>query len=95
MASYAYATRLSQNLAKTAEGYLLATNCILARSGIQQYKRRSELGFTDGPDTLVDVDRPIAEVTSKTFLASLIGKGVTLQHPSAVCSAQRHMPSRQ
>jgi hypothetical protein len=92
MASYAYATRLSQNLARTAEGYLLCTNVILARSGIQQYKR-SELGL-DGPDTLVDVDRPIAEVTSKTFLASLIGKGVTLQHPSGgMLSAATHAQS--
>jgi hypothetical protein len=80
--SYAYATRLSQNLAKTSEGYLLATNCVLARSGVQQYRRRSELGLEGGTDELVNVDRPVSEVTSRAFLGSLIGKALTSQHPS-------------
>ena len=88
--SYAYATRISEHIAETPEDYLLCTRCILCRSGLQPYKRRSDLGLTDGPDSTVDVNRPVSEVTSRTFLASLLGKAITLQHPVGMLNATTH-----
>lgn len=90
MAQYTYATRLSEHIAETPESYLLCTSCILCRSGTQQY-RKSELDPRSGDDTLVDVFRPPAEVTSKKFLGSIAAKGVTLDHPgSGFLSALTH-----
>jgi hypothetical protein len=87
---YTYSTRLSEHIAETPEGYLLCTACILCRSGTQQY-RKSELDTSSGDDTLVDVFRPPAEVTSKKFLGSIAAKGVTLDHPgSGFLSALTH-----
>jgi hypothetical protein len=80
MAQYTYATRLSEHIAETEEGYLLCTSCVLCRSGVQQYKK-SELDPSTGDDTLVDVFRPPAEVTAKKFLGSIAAKGVTRDHP--------------
>jgi hypothetical protein len=90
MAQYTYATRLSEHIAETEEGYLLCTSCVLCRSGTQQY-RESELDPQSGDDTLVDVFRPPAEVTAKKFLGSIAGKGVTRDHPgSGFLSALTH-----
>jgi hypothetical protein len=81
MAQYLYQTRLSDHLALTPENYLIATGCVLCRSGGQPYMR-SELDEDSNDNTLVNVNRPVAEVTSPKFLASLPGKSFVINHPS-------------
>jgi hypothetical protein len=88
MAQYAYKTRLSEHIAETPEGYLACTRCILCRSGTQQY-HKSELGLSG--DGLVAVYRPPEEVLDPTFIASIVGKAVTLDHPgSGFLNAMSH-----
>ena len=85
MAQYLYQTRISDHLALTPEKYLVATACILCRSGTgdsaQQY-RMSELDESSNSDQLVSVDRTVSEVTSPRFLASLPGKAFVVRHPA-------------
>jgi hypothetical protein len=73
-------TRLSPNIIRTSEGFIIATAQI-CRSGKQRYKR-SEIDPTSGDDTMVDVYRPPSEVTSAATIASAEGKPLTLNHPS-------------
>jgi hypothetical protein len=82
MSQYLYQTRISDHLALTPEGYLIATACVLCRSGTQQY-RKSELGERSDSDELVTVNRPVEEVTAPKFLASFPGKSFVVNHPSA------------
>jgi Uncharacterized protein conserved in bacteria (DUF2213) len=89
VAQYTYATRLSEHVAETPEGYLLCTSCVLCRSGIQKY-RKSELDPQSGTNTMVDVFRPPAEVTSRKFLGSISGKALTLDHPGSLITALNH-----
>lgn len=73
-------SQLSEHRYKTPEGYLVCLDCILARTGKQQYQM-SDL-FTDGDDTEVDVDRPEVEVFNPKTLASFENKPFTNEHPS-------------
>jgi hypothetical protein len=82
MSRYLYQTRISDHLALTPEGYLIATACVLCRSGSQQY-RKSELDESSNSDELVTVNRPVEEVTAPKFLASLPGKSFVVNHPTA------------
>jgi hypothetical protein len=82
MAQYLYQTRLSDHLALTPEDYLIATGCVLCRSGPQQYLV-SELDESSNSDEPVTVNRPVEEVTAPTFLASLPGKSFVVNHPSS------------
>jgi uncharacterized protein DUF2213 len=82
MSQYLYQTRISDHLAVSPEGYLIATACVLCRSGEQQY-RMSELDESSNSNQLVNVNRPVSEVTDPKFLASLPGKAFVVRHPSA------------
>jgi hypothetical protein len=87
---YLYQTRISDHLALSPEGYLICTGCVLCRSGTQQY-RMSELDESSNSDELVTVNRPVSEVTSAKFLASLPGKAWVVRHPSVgMISADNH-----
>jgi hypothetical protein len=81
MAQYLYQTRLSDHLALTPENYLIATACVLARSGPQPYLL-SEIDESSNSNEVVTVNRPVEEVTSPKFLASLPGKSFVVNHPS-------------
>jgi hypothetical protein len=80
MAQYAYATRLSEHIALTPEGFLVCTQVILCRSGVQEYLR-SELQLSGRGDDRVAVYRPPEEVLDPVFIASLPGKPVCVGHP--------------
>lgn len=75
-----YGDKLSPNIAKTPEGFLVCRNVPIARTGYQQYLE-SEL-FEDGsPSEVVNVYRSPNEVFSLATLASFEGKPVTDNHP--------------
>ena len=81
-----FATRLSDNIAETPEGYRLCKNAVIARTGFQGYKV-SELTDPAGiladraPHEELDIWRDPAEVFSPATLASFEGKTFTLTHP--------------
>ena len=75
-----YGDRLSPNIAKTPEGFLICKNVPIARTGYQQYLE-SELIEDGSPSELVSVYRSPKEVFSQATLASFEGKPVTDGHP--------------
>ena len=74
--------RLSDSILETPEGYLLCMGVPIARTGVQDYLP-DEIGegVEPGPDGLVKVERPEAEVFRHETVASFAGKPVTIDHP--------------
>jgi Uncharacterized protein conserved in bacteria (DUF2213) len=84
-----FATRISENLARTPEGYLLCRGVVVGRTGWQRYQirdlpqeRAAELKVDLGDGTaFIDLYRAPEEVFSPATISSAEGKDVTLQHP--------------
>jgi hypothetical protein len=80
-----YGSKLSDNLTATDEGYLIAMNVPVARTGVQKYLP-AEIPLDDaeqyaGPDGMVDVCREPEEVFAPAAIASFQGKPATDGHP--------------
>lgn len=76
-----YGSRISENMTKTPEGFLICLNVPIARTGEQQYLG-SELDILDEHSTeLFRVIRSEDEVFAPATLASFEGKPVTDEHP--------------
>jgi len=76
-----FASKLSENISQTPEGYLICRNVPISRTGTQEYLA-SELGIEDVPgDKMVEVHRSESEVFSPAALASFEGKPLTDEHP--------------
>ena len=75
-----YASKLSNNISKTPEGYLICCNVPVARTGTQKYLGQ-ELGINDKYDEYVTVYRLEEDVFDKAAMASFEGKSVTDNHP--------------
>ena len=76
-----YGDKLSPNMAKTPEGFLVCQNVPIARTGYQKYYAQ-ELDENADPNVVVNVYRSPDEVFSPATLASFEGKPVTNEHPS-------------
>lgn len=76
-----FGAKISENMSKTPEGYLICRNVPIARTGEQIYLAR-ELGL-DGvdPEAQVMVHRDEEEVFSPEAMASFEGKDLTDGHP--------------
>jgi hypothetical protein len=74
-----YGTRISDNMTKTPEGYLICHNVPLARTGWYEYAR-SELNL-DG-EGMIKVYRSPEEVFNPLSIASFEGKTAVDGHPS-------------
>lgn len=72
--------QLSKHRYKDNHGYLICTDCIMARTGKQTYTR--DECFGDGDLTEIDVDRNEKEVFSDKTLASFENVPITIEHPS-------------
>lgn len=73
----------------TAEGYMVAKNSTLARTGVQTY-RAYELGLdADGMDPMrvIRLHRPAEEVFNPPSMASFESKPITIDHPSEPVTA--------
>jgi len=90
--------RLSDNIAKTPEGYRICRNAVIGRSGFQTYIV-SELDDPDGlvkdrnKNEEVQVWRDPSEVFDPATLASFEGKTFTVTHPEELLdpdSEQKH-----
>lgn len=74
-----YGSKISDNLVKLDDGYLLCLNVPIARTGAYQYTRE-ELGL-DGSG-IVTVYREPSEVFDQVAMASFEGKAFTDTHPN-------------
>lgn len=75
-----YASKLSDNIFKTPEGYLVCKNVPIARTGIQEYLGQ-ELGLNDKYDEYIKVYREPEDVFAEEAIASFEGKTLTDEHP--------------
>jgi hypothetical protein len=90
MATSYYATRLSENIGETPEGYRICLNVVIGRTGFQTYTvgnlnqdAAKRLGIdVSNPSAEIELFRPAEEVFSTRTLASFEGKPVTLDHPA-------------
>lgn len=89
MARGYYTSKISENLEETPEGYLIARNVPIARTGPQDYKvsdlpqdTARELGLdTSNPGASITIYRPPEEVFHPDTLKSFEGKPLTKTHP--------------
>lgn len=87
-----FASKISDHLSKTPEGYLICHDVPIARIGEYQYTR-GELGMHDGnPNDLVTVYRTPEEVFSDEAIASFRDKPVTDGHPDALLDSSTVHP---
>lgn len=83
-----YATKLSPNISKMPNGFLICKNVPIARTGEQEYLG-SEIGLEDErKDRLVSVTREESEVFSPETLASFEGAIFVDEHPSDEVNTQ-------
>lgn len=75
-----YATRISENLSRTPEGYLLAIGVSIGRTGEMEYGEE-ETPLEAGSDGIVRVSRDSAELFRPETIASFEGKPFTIKHP--------------
>ncbi len=71
-------TKLSENLSKTPEGFLLCQNVPIAHTGKLKYAR-GEHPFPDIGE--LEVTREQSELHSPATIASFTGKSLTVEHP--------------
>lgn len=71
--------QLSKHRYKDNHGYLICTDCIMARTGKQTYTR--DECFGDGDCSSIDVDRTEDEVFNGKTLASFENVPITIEHP--------------
>lgn len=81
------AETLSDNIARTPEGYLICCNAIIGRTGFQDYlagEIQDPKGLLAGipPDQIVKLWRDPKEVFATPTIASFEGKTFTLEHPA-------------
>ncbi|OHW63081.1 hypothetical protein EUAN_08650 [Andreesenia angusta] len=75
-----FASKISNNIAETPEGYLVARNVPIGRTGHMEYLG-AEIGDTERRQERIKVHRNEDELFSKATLASFEGKIVTNEHP--------------
>jgi hypothetical protein len=83
------AVRISEHMARDANGTLICLSAPICRSGYQTYKA-SEVDPESGDDTEVDILRPVSEVTSPATIASFEGVDLTLHHPAKFVTPDTH-----
>lgn len=80
MAKFLTPTRLSENIRKTPEGFLLCLSVPIARTGWQQYGE-GETPLETGSDGTIWIYRAPEEVFNPKTIASFQGKSFTIRHP--------------
>jgi hypothetical protein len=76
------ANKISDNIARTPDGYLICRSVPFARTGYQDYLRKEVYGLTASePNAVVRVFRSPDQVFCPLTMASFEGKPVTNNHP--------------
>lgn len=87
MAKAFYGSRFSPNMTKTPEGFLVAHNVPISRTGWYEYLG-DEIGEDDQSGKVVKVFRSPEEVFSDAAISSFEGKPVTDEHPSELVTPE-------
>jgi hypothetical protein len=74
-----YGEKISENMVKTPEGYLVCLNVTIASSAPMEYNN-SEVGFNTDKDVVI-ITNPWEELSNLNTVASFQGKPVTFLHP--------------
>lgn len=82
-----FATKLTENIHKTPEGFLICYNVPIARTGDMIYGD-GESPITVGPDGKAIVSRESKEVFRPETIASFEGKPFTIKHPDDFVNPQ-------
>lgn len=82
-----FASRISENLHKTPEGYLLAIGVSIGRTGEMEYGH-GETPLEVGEDGIVRVTRDEEELFKPETIASFQGKPFTIRHPEQFVDAK-------
>lgn len=83
-----YGSRISENMTKTPEGFLICHNVPIARTGWYDYLAEEIGAQSDGLAKIVKVYRSPKEVFSKRAIASFEGKPTTDEHPPDLLTPQ-------
>ena len=83
-------TQLSPHRYKTPEGYLVCQDCILARTGKQEYLMSEIYPQYNGVDEIIQVNRKAEQVFDPLTLASFEDKPVTVEHPEVNVNASNY-----
>lgn len=75
-----FATKISDNISETPEGFLVCIGVPIARTGAMDYGR-GETPLEVGDDDVVVIDREEDEVFRPETIASFEGKPLTIKHP--------------
>lgn len=75
-----FASKISDNISETSEGYLICHNVPIARTGVQEYLGQ-ELDISDKYDEYIKVYREPEDVFANETLSSFEGKPFTDNHP--------------
>lgn len=82
-----FASKISENLAETPEGYLLALNVPIGRVGEMEYGK-DEVPLEADSNGMVTVSRDADELFSEEAIASFQGKPLTIRHPNDFVSPE-------
>lgn len=75
-----FASRISENLHETPEGYLLAPGVSIGRVGAMEYAK-GETPIAPGKNGTVNISRSAEELFRPATIASFEGKPFTIKHP--------------
>ncbi|GHV35095.1 hypothetical protein FACS1894187_07060 [Synergistales bacterium] len=81
-----FATKLSPNISRMPNGFLICKNVPIARTGTQDYQGK-EIGNSERPDDMFHVYRDESEVFNPVALASFEGVPLVDEHPSGDVTA--------
>ena len=81
MARAHFGSKISPNMKRTPEDFLICYNVPIARTGVQKYLGR-ELGLKDRPDDIIKVYRTEDEVFNPKTISSFEGKVFVDEHPT-------------
>lgn len=76
-----FATKLSENMAETPEGFLLCLAVAIARTGEQEYNAEEIPLLEADDDGIIRITRDEEEVFRSEAIASFEGKPFTIKHP--------------
>lgn len=80
MAKAFFGSKISPNMVKTPENFLICKNVPIARTGVQKYLGK-EIGLDDRANDIIKVYRTEDEVFNPKTIASFEGKVFTDEHP--------------
>lgn len=87
---YLVSEKLSPHRSIDNSGYLICTDAILSRTGIQDYAKAEIVNDSDDYEHMIHVNRTEEEVFDPRAMASFENKPVTIEHPDENVNPENH-----